>query len=250
MIHDYLSLTRCEIETIVKNGKAIAVLPLGAIEQHGAHLPVGTDSYTSRYYTDEALRRSEADADILVLPQLCYSLSVEHANYPATIFLNAETLLALLRDIGQCLLNTGITRLLILNGHGGNDHLLQVAGRELYRMGLRVYATMYTTLMDTLKQECHAVHADKVETSLMLAIDPVRVRTDKITKETDASVEKWMQLADCHTVIAETWLAEDVAVDGVIGEASKANAENGKEWLETILKELVKGVQYVIEKEF
>lgn len=246
MIYEYHALTRPEISKIATRGRGIAVLPVGSTEQHGPHLPVGTDAYTSAYYVKEALRKVKGEADFLVLPQLPYSLSVEHISYPATLSLTPETLIRVLVELGQGLTKTGIHKLIIFNGHGGNDHILQVAARELHKSGLEVYCSSVIPLMDAMGVEPSAVHADKVETSIIMAIRPELVREDKITPELDRSVDKWLRLCDFHAYMTETWFAEDVSVDGVIGAPTQASPAFGREWLEKLTDEMAKGVEYII----
>ena len=249
MIYDYKSLSRTDVEEIVKGGRAVAVLPIGAIEQHGPHLPVGTDSFTSRAYADIVVKKVEDKADFLVLPQLFYALSVEHTNYPATLALGPETLLHVLKDIGAGLAKTGITRLVFINGHGGNDHLLQVAAREIYKLGVRCYISCSIAILDAMGVDPSAVHADKVETSLMLLLHPELVHRDRITPELDASKEKWMALADMKSYMSETWYAEDVSVDGVVGEPTLATEEFGEEVLTRLTDEMAKGIAYVLDRD-
>lgn len=248
MVYEYQALTRDQITQIVAGGKAIAVLPVGSTEQHGPHLPVGTDSYTSAYYVRESLGKVKGDADFLVLPHLFYSLSVEHISYPATIALSAETCLRVLSDIGRGLQRTGIQKLLIINGHGGNDHMLQVAAREIRALGIHVYCSSVIPLMDAMGVDPSAVHADKVETSIIMAIHPELVQRDQITPELDGSVDKWMRLSDFHSYVMETWFAEDVAVDGVIGAPTQASEEFGREWLAKLTDEMAKGADYIISR--
>ncbi len=246
MVYNYYSLTRPEIVNIVERGRAAAVLPIGSVEQHGPHLPVGTDSYTSSYYAQETLRKVKGEADFLILPQLYYALSVEHVNYPATITLTPETLIRVLTEIGQGLAHTGIKKLIIFNGHGGNDHILQVAAREIRKLGVEVYCSCVISVMDMMGIDPSAVHADKVETSIIMALHPELVRQEQITPELDRSVDKWNRLADSNVYITETWFAEDVAVDGVIGEPSKASESFGREILERLTDEMARGVEYII----
>lgn len=248
MIYDYMALTRPEICDIVAHGKAIAVLPIGSIEQHGPHLPLGTDSYTAAYYAREFLKKVHTDVDFLVLPQLFYALSVEHITYPTTISLKPETLLNILRDIGEALKHTGFKKLMIINGHGGNDHLLEVVAREIHKLGIQVFIGSYIAVAGALGIDPLAVHACKVETSIMMEIHPELVRHDKITPELDKSAEKWLKLCECHSAVSETWFAEEVAVDGVIGEPTKASLEIGRDWVGKLTDELAKGIAYMLEK--
>ena len=112
----YMSKTAGELQEMGKDGKAVAVLPIGAIEQHGPHLPVGTDTYTAQTLTDAAMPLVQSPAQFLVLPSICYALSVEHIHVPGTITLSPVTLLHTLCDVGDSLLRVGIQKLVIING--------------------------------------------------------------------------------------------------------------------------------------
>ncbi len=112
--------------------RSIVVQPLGAIEQHGPHLPFNTDEVIATGRRRQAaVQAVQEGLDVWLLPTLTYTKSNEHAWAPGTVWLSAETLLAVLRDIGRCVATTPAKRLLFLNGHGGNSALVQVANREL-----------------------------------------------------------------------------------------------------------------------
>src|SRR5262245_18536224 len=111
---------------------SIMVHPLGAIEQHGPHLPVHTDSVVATAMAEAvAAEAVAAGLDVWLLPTLDYTKSNEHAWSSGTIWLSASTLLAVLDDIGRCVATTPAQRLVFLNGHGGNSALLNVANREV-----------------------------------------------------------------------------------------------------------------------
>src|SRR4051812_48646052 len=116
-------------ESAELSADSVAVLPLGAIEQHGPHLPLSTD-LTVAAATAEAAVRS---VDAWLLPALAYTKSDEHAWSSGTLWLSWDTVMRMLVDIGNALSASPVRRLVFLNGHGGNSALLQVACRELRR---------------------------------------------------------------------------------------------------------------------
>ena len=127
---DFASLRAPQIRERLSAG-SILVLPVGAIEQHGPHLPLNTDLVVAEAVVDATLATVGDEVDAWRLPALAVSKSNEHAWSPGTVWLSATTLLAVLDDLGRCIATTPAKRLVFLNGHGGNSALLNVANREL-----------------------------------------------------------------------------------------------------------------------
>src|SRR5215831_14977677 len=107
--------------------RSILVLPVGATEQHGPHLPCNTDSVIAEAVAEASVAEVGAEVDAWLLPALTYTKSNEHAWSAGTFWLSARTLLAVLEDIGRCAAATPARRLVFMNGHGGNSSLLNVA---------------------------------------------------------------------------------------------------------------------------
>jgi creatinine amidohydrolase len=119
-----------ELDRLITD-RSILVQPLGAVEQHGPHLPFNTDLLIADRVATAAVERVGADLDAWLLPTLAYTKSNEHAWSSGTIWLSADTLLRVLDDIGRCVAMTPARRLVFMNGHGGNSALVAVANREL-----------------------------------------------------------------------------------------------------------------------
>jgi creatinine amidohydrolase len=154
------------------------VLPLGAIEQHGPHLPLHTDLLVADAVANAAVERVGEQLGVWLLPPLAYTKSNEHAWAPGTFWLSAETLLAVLDDIGRCLAMTPARRLVVLNGHGGNSALVGVANRELrLRHGLMTFLAHPGVPPDqggpsAADELGMGVHGGADETSLVLHLAP------------------------------------------------------------------------------
>ncbi|MGD9792821.1 MAG: creatininase family protein [Acidimicrobiia bacterium] len=214
--------------------RSIFVQPIGAIEQHGPHLPFVTDSLVA-----EAVARATVDArgdelDLWLLPTLEYTKSNEHAWSPGTIWLSAETLLAVLRDLGRCLSTLPARRLVFLNGHGGNSALLQVANRELrLAHGLMVFTAHPGVPPDqggtsAASELGMGIHGGEDETSLMLHLRPDLVDMSLATRNIPD------QLSENSYVrfggkVSFGWLSNDFGPDGHIGDPTAATAARGAE---------------------
>jgi creatinine amidohydrolase len=177
-------------ESLARHAKdALLVIPTGATEQHGPHLPVGTDEIVAQYLAIESATRVLEQGEIcLVAPPLWYGSSHHHLPFPGTLSLAAGTFLQAIEDLASTASGWGIKRLFLLNGHGGNANLLQQAARNLVlTTDLDVGTASYWDLVrDRLLQDPAVAdvvkdmpgHAGYFETSLMLALRPELVDVD------------------------------------------------------------------------
>ncbi|MFG1644063.1 creatininase family protein [Amycolatopsis sp. NPDC049252] len=144
---------------------AIALLPIGSQEQHAAHLPMGTDTMLAEAVVDRALRRLDRGPAVVRLPALPFGHSPHHL-FAAAVSLRASTLQAVLADVLDSLATSGFRRVLVVNGHGGNDEIMRLAVKEYaLRADVALAACSYFSLGD----DSSPGHAGKFETSLMLA---------------------------------------------------------------------------------
>jgi creatinine amidohydrolase len=219
------------------NDRSILVQPLGAIEQHGPHLPLSTDSIIATAVAEAALERVGNDLDVWLLPTLDYTKSNEHAWSPGTVWLSATTLLGVLDDIGRCVATTPARRLVFLNGHGGNSALLNVANREL-----RLHHGLMTFLahpgvppdqggISPPSELGMGVHGGTDETSLMLHLAPHLVRMERAERRVPEV------MADNRYVrfggrVSFGWLSNDFFDDGYIGDPTAATAALGEQLFE------------------
>src|ERR1700679_305666 len=154
--------------------RVVAILPVGAVEQHGPHLPVSVDATINAGILSRALQLVDQDATVLALPMQSVGLSVEHIRFPGTLTLSAETLIAVLTDLGRSVARAGLRRLVFLNSHGGQPQVVDIVCRRLRGDGLFAVNCMASRLGlppdVTLSQDEreHGIHGGLVETSLML----------------------------------------------------------------------------------
>ncbi len=239
----YATKTAPQLQALAANGTTVAVLPIGAVEQHGPHLPVGTDFLFAQDITELTMSKVRSLAQFLVLPPIIYGLSIEHLHVPGTLTLMPNTLISLLTDIGESLLRLGVKSLVLINGHGGNDSAIQIAGRLLRDKGMRLYMVDGGAIRNRLGAHEYDVHADAIETSAMLAKHPQWVDTEKITPALSSSVEQWHRSADSRGDLISTWYIEDISVEGVVGEPIFATAEYGEEFMEKQAEQIARALE-------
>ena len=216
----------------------MAVLPIGAIEQHGPHLPLATDALVSEAIACAVV---EGDQNLWRLPTLAYGKSNEHIGFPGTITLSSETLLRVLDEIAASVGRAGFSRLALLNAHGGNTALLSVAARDArVSHGLMVASLnpMAVAFGEARTQGVdpdeirHGIHAGRLETSVMLHLRPDLVDVGSATGEI-RKLPEGLGFAGPQSV---AWLSSDLAWDGVLGDPSGANAEEGELYFEEAVR--------------
>lgn len=220
----------------------VAILPLGATEQHGPHLPLSVDSDLIGAATDRMLAALGPAQSVLVLPALTVTKSDEHLCFPGTLTLSAETLLAVLREIGASVARAGVQRLVFFNGHGGNSALLQIAARELrIANDLIVVACSWGGFTEwqphyDAEAYAHDIHAGDSETSAMLAIRPDRVDMSKAQDFRPAMADwesDFPRIGLAGKPANPGWMAQDLHPLGACGNAAAATADKGAALLDS-----------------
>ena len=207
---------------------AVGLVPVGATEQHGPHLPVGTDTLVAQAICDEAAARTGA----LVLPALPVGVSYGHGTaLPGTLSLSPELLAAVVRQYALWAAMSGLRRLLFVNAHLGNTATLGTATDvlRLHHPELRVGSIDWWACDPRVTAEATAdgddIHANRAETSLVLAIAPELVRSDRVA---DADDE------DRTDGLVFRYTAPALSTNGVTGRPSQATAELGHTLLDLI----------------
>lgn len=222
---------------------SVLIQPVGAIEQHGPHLPLNTDYVIGDAVAQAVVERFGDELDLWLLPTLAYSKSNEHVGFPGSIWLSASTMLSVLDDLGRSLALLPTDRLAFLNAHGGNSALLAVANRDI-RMNhqLRTFLTHPGVPPDqggpsAPSESGMGVHGGHDETSIMLYLRPELVDMDVAVRNVPD------KLADNDFVrfggtVAFGWLSSDFGSDGHIGDPTTASAEHGKFLFEGSVEQL------------
>lgn len=214
----------------------IAVLPVAAIEQHGPHLPVSTDTTIMEGMLETAIARLPADLDVRILPVQAVGKSNEHIHALGTLTLPPATLIDAWTEIGAAVARVGVRKLVVVNSHGGNEEIMGIVTRELrVRFSMMAVKTswqrfgrppgMYPELEDR-----HGIHGGDVETSLMLHFRPDLVDMSKAENFISgvARAETEFELLRHTGTHAFAWLAADLNPHGVVGNAAVATAEKGR----------------------
>ena len=217
--------------------RSIVVLPLGATEQHGPHLPFSTDSVIAQAVAEATVAEVGAEVDAWLLPPLTYTKSNEHAWSAGTFWLSARTLLSVLEDLGRCVAATPARKLVFLNGHGGNSSLLNVACRELrLQHGLQVFLAHPSLPPDhgghsPAEELGMGIHGGREETSMMLHLRPDLVDLDAGFRNVPEALAANRYVRFGGTV-SFAWLSNDFGPSGHIGDPTNATADHGKELFE------------------
>lgn len=228
-----MEMTREEVEASA--GSAIVVLPVGSVEQHGPHLPLGTDTLLAGAVLESALRLLEDNRlPIVVTPTVPLGYSGHHL-FAAAMSLQPETLLSVLHDVSESLVASGFRRLFILNGHGGNEECIQLAVKDLVLRHEAVAATAcsYWAIGDPANQMRPGLtpgHAGWFETSLMLASRPDLVHKDRIPSRTTAPGPLFAQrdMPGIRIQLSGEW----ARADGVTDAAEDASESDGRRILQ------------------
>jgi creatinine amidohydrolase len=173
------------IRAVAEREGSLAILPVGALEQHGPHQPVLTDTQTAVAAAHAAARLVADELPVLVLPALWAGMSEHHIPFGGTISLNFTEFRGVIRGVVRSLRAVGFRRLLIVSGHGGNNQALELCARELaVEFGLPIVTTHPWSLETertaaVLEVDKHLKHACEGETSMMMSIAPAEVRSDR-----------------------------------------------------------------------
>jgi creatinine amidohydrolase len=223
------SCTSAEIGQIIAAGMDMAILPVGATEQHGAHLATGTDSLSAQWVAERAAEK----LGILVLPTIAYGCSLGHTDHwPGTLSLGPLTLTQLVLDIARWAARSGIRRLLMFSGHATNAPALESAVLQLRyelpkvrfrQLGIWEISPRVTAIYC---RDGHDVHANRAETSLLLHAAPHMVRAELVFDVPDVTTDRFW-----------SYDMPSTTPTGVVGRPSEASAEDGAAMAGTVIED-------------
>ena len=240
----------------VQDAKAV-IIPVGSTEQHGRHVPLDNDYFTSVTLADFwAKDCQEAGLFVVVTPPLCFGISWYHMDFPGTITFKPSTFMTAIREICESLWHHGFRNLVLLNSHGGNSAALTVAVTELYaehrKRALVVnWGSLVSDAVKELGIKSPMIHVEEIETSVCLALGQ-RVEMDRAARDAFSRREihrtqglptsrhiAYDSLEPGDGVVTPMDFIKDISASGVVGDATLATREKGEVLLKTIRKKLV-----------
>jgi len=257
-VRNWIHLTTTDFKSLDREN-TLVLLPFGATEQHGPHLPVGTDTLI----VEEVLRRVAPrlqDLEALVLPTVWCTKSNEHITYIGSLYLQAETMIAMLHDISATISLSGFKRLVLMNWHGGNSDLLAAIARDIHQQHsllvfiIDIVRSFLNPLRDVEQPEKdYDIHAGQYETGILQAAYPSLVKPGPYThigsdlerQKLAESFKGYKHLMPEGGAVYIAWETRDLAPDGVVGNPSKASPEQGQrdlDFMVTRVEEILREV--------
>ena len=228
-------MTRTEVETFLAENP-VMILPVGSTEQHGFHLPLGTDTILAKALAKKVAQRTNS----LIIPALYYGYSWVWHKIPGTITLEQEHFKIVLKDIIKSVERYGTKLLIIINGHDANNQSLKYTVREMkYQTDMKILYFFYPKFSEIYKKYCESeiqnglFHAEEFETSLMLA------ENDRLVDMTKA-VKEYPEYPPLYSYTSE--VLGDISKSGVFGDATAAGREKGEKMFEEFADEICKAV--------
>jgi creatinine amidohydrolase/Fe(II)-dependent formamide hydrolase-like protein/7-cyano-7-deazaguanine synthase in queuosine biosynthesis len=224
-----------------------ALLPVGAVEQHGPHLPLDVDAYDADYLARQVAAACSHPRP-LVLPLIPYGVSYHHDDFKGTLSVSNEALSRLVYEIGMSAARNGINKLIIINGHGGNGPTLHFAAQMINRDS-HIFTCVESgetsdADIDAMASTHNDVHAGEIETSTTLAIRPELVKMEAARASVPDFSSDYLQFSSQRSV---TWYArtEKISASGVLGNPEVATAEKGHRMWEIMIRNLVELVEHL-----
>lgn len=226
--------------------RTVAVLPVAAVEQHGPHLPLGTDALINDGVLRRCMQQVRGDLSMLVLPAMNVGDSLEHSDFHGTLSIDSQVLMQSWLDIGRSVARAGVHKLILLNSHGGQVPLV-----DLVAVRLRAEQSMLVARVNTFRlgvpegsfsndELAHGIHGGEVETSLMLHLHPQLVRREQL-RDFESLGAHWAtqgRLLGVEKPAGIGWMAQDLNAQGVCGNAAAADAGRGAQLLEHLAQAL------------
>lgn len=220
----------------------VALIPVGSTEQHGPHLPTKTDAFLAEKIAIDAAKKNPTAS--FVMPPVSYGYNEHHLDFPATIHINHETLIRFVIDIGKSLSHHGVSKIILVNGHGSNMAPMEIAARRITLESNALCASLdYLAITPEVFQllEGEDAHAGEIETSLMLYLDPENVDMSKASRDWGFEKSNFVNYGAVPgsktfgnaggTVQFMDWWSR-MSKTGTMGDPMKSSAEKGKKIFE------------------
>jgi len=214
--------------------KRMVIIPLGAVEEHGYHLPLSTDTILAEFISRVVAEKLDA----ILMPPVNYGYVLLARGFPGSVSLRENTLKALFDDICRELHRQGVRRVVVINQHLPNAPPLRILSQQLWdEIGLRLLCVTLPGITEVAKEVCKSkqwhpaiIHSEEIETSLVLAVEPKLVRLDKAVKEYPAVPKSLDSLPI-------PW--KEFSKSGAFGDPTVATSEKGRRMLERLIDNIV-----------
>jgi creatinine amidohydrolase len=234
-------LTWTTIRDMPDKENVVLLQPVGAIEQHGPHLPLIVDAAIATAVVGQALEKLDPAIPAYALPTLFYGKSNEHWHFPGTITLTAQTLIATLMEVGESLYRAGFRKWALVNGHGGQPQIMEIVARDLHQQHadflvfpLFVWRVPNNALDYLTPKEAElGIHAGDAETSLLLSLLPDQVKMDQAITEYPQDLPT-DSLLSMEGSLPFAWTTRDLSQSGILGDPTVATAAKGDRILNSL----------------
>lgn len=256
MLHSFIPAHRyfaylnwVQVSELKDKENVVIIQPLGAIEQHGLHLPLAVDAVIGMGVLGRTLEKLDDAIPAYSLPPLYYGKSNEHSGFAGTIALSAETLMRVLTEIAESLYSAGFRKLVLMNSHGGQPQVLEIMARDMHVKypDLMIFPLFVWNVPNIAAELISphelemGIHAGDAETSLMLALLPDRVDMNLAIKEYPQIPQD--SLLSLEGSLPFAWVTRDLSKSGVIGDPTTATKEKGDRLLESLALGWVRVIQ-------
>ena len=204
------------IKSVAANG-GVLIIPIGAIEQHGPHLPVWTDTLTVEHISRAAGALVDSSLPILIAPTLPFGSSDHHLPFGGTLSLDTDVLLKVLMNLGRSAVRSGFKKIMFINGHGGNHEIFQLAARDLcLQLSIHTSAASWWSVAWDRLNKTDAFdygrvpgHAGAFETAIVKAINPALVGEAPAPSswaDKDSPAKRLSWIAPMRVELADSWI--------------------------------------------
>ena len=233
----------------------LAILPLAATEQHGPHLPLGTDSIIARGLIERADSVLPKKCPAVFLPLQTIGASPEHCDFAGTLSLDWQSAIRIWIGLGESVAGAGVKKLLLITSHGGNMPAMEIAARQLrLNRNMLTACAQWENLGADMCRKVRGsqepfidIHGGEFETSLILALRPdlARMRKAENFQSAQTKMKKGNKFLAFHSSPAKlAWAAQDLNKKGVVGRAKEASAQKG----EKMLDEMASGFAHLCQE--
>jgi len=223
----------------------LAVLPVGSTEQHGPHAPLGTDTTTATAVAEEGVDR--ADIAAVVAPPIPVGVAAEHRQFPGTLWVQADTFRAYVRETCASLAAHGWDRIVVVNGHGGNVTALRELCGTLTRSA-DAYAVPFTWFdaIDLAEFGVEMGHGGAAETSMLRHLVPEQVDEEKLDEAAEGGAAGW---GEFHAGVNLAFDTAEFSENGTVGDPTDSSAEIGERLLDAAGSQLADLLAVVDERD-